>query len=136
PTPRTPSPAAPSPDDLRAAEARRALDQCESASRARRWSDALDRCEEAVRLDSRNAHALTLLGEAAFATDDVRRAIGLLDRAVRLNSRSARAWLALGGARQDAGDRSGAAAAYRRYLELTPEGRRADEIRAVLEGLQ
>lgn len=113
-----------------------ALAACNAASRARDWSLALSRCEEAVRLDSRNANALVLLAEATQNLDDPRRAASLLERAVRLDRRNARAWLNLGVARQELGDRTGALDAYGRFVDLAPNTRRAEEIRTVMETLR
>ncbi|MBK9516486.1 MAG: tetratricopeptide repeat protein [Anaeromyxobacter sp.] len=60
-------------------------------------------------------------------------ALRSLDAALRLDARSAPAWLLRGVIHQGQGRSDAARAAYQRFLELSPTGREAAEVRQILE---
>ena len=56
-------------------------------------------------------------------------------KALAVNPDLADAYVFLGGAEQEAENPEAAKAAYKKYLELAPNGRHARELRAVLDSL-
>jgi len=56
-------------------------------------------------------------------------------KALALDDQQADAYVFLGGAEQAAGHRAAARSAYQRYLQLSPKGRYAADLRAVLGSL-
>lgn len=92
-------------------------------------------CRQEIAQSPRSVEAHLVLGSLLYDAGDLAAALPVLEEAVRLSPRSAHAWLQLGAARQEQGVFDGAREAYVRYLELVPDGRRAAEIRSVLEGL-
>jgi Flp pilus assembly protein TadD len=67
-------------------------------------------------------------GEGSY-TDAAR----LLSEVVKVNDRDERAWLALGMAYQFNGDQDSAFKAYRKYLEIAPNGESAQDVRMLLQ---
>ena len=63
------------------------------------------------------------------------RANELAQKAVALDPRQADAYVIIGGVHQDNGRIPQAKAAYKQYLELSPHGRYADELRSIIGNL-
>jgi Tfp pilus assembly protein PilF len=59
----------------------------------------------------------------------------LATEAAALDPNLADAYVIIGGVHQDNGQTREAKAAYRRYLQLAPQGRYADELRSILNSL-
>ena len=59
----------------------------------------------------------------------------VLERATRADRRNAELLLWLGSAKVDSGDAAGARESFERFLELSPDGDQADEVRRILEEL-
>jgi CheY-like chemotaxis protein len=66
---------------------------------------------------------------------DFRDAVRLLKEIVGVEPNNARAWLALGMGYQSLEKKSLAATAYRKYVELEPKSRTADDVRAIISEL-
>jgi tetratricopeptide (TPR) repeat protein len=96
------------------------------AGRPREAEEAL---RAVLRLDPERVDALVAAGTLALARGDAAEAERLLARATGLAPANADAWFQLARAREAAGDAEGARAAAERFLQLQPEGRRADELR-------
>ena len=92
-------------------------------------------CSAAVQSNPRSPEALTLLAHTELNRGRLAEANLLATKAVALDPKRADAYVIIGGARQDSGQTREARAAYRRYLELAPEGRYADELRSILNNL-
>ncbi len=63
------------------------------------------------------------------------RATQLAQKAVKIDPNLADAYVIIGGVHQDSGQNREAKVAYRRYLQLAPTGRYADELRSIVNGL-
>jgi regulator of sirC expression with transglutaminase-like and TPR domain len=70
------------------------------------------------------------------AEDDYKGAIEDLTKAIDLGGATVEAWATRGSARELLGDRDGAIADFKRFLELGPENPLALEVRGRLEALQ
>jgi Tfp pilus assembly protein PilF len=79
--------------------------------------------------------ALLALGDAYLEADKPRSALQPLESAARLDGQSGRAQLLLGTAYQSLGKNAQARAAFRRYLELEPQGEFARDVRLILANL-
>lgn len=63
------------------------------------------------------------------------RSIQLAQKAVTIDPNLADAYVIIGGVHQDSGQNREAKVAYRRYLQLAPQGRYADELRSIVNRL-
>ena len=59
----------------------------------------------------------------------------LAAKAVAVDPNIADAYVIIGGVNQDSGKNREAKTAYRRYLQLAPQGRYADELRSIVNAL-
>src|SRR5256885_4053491 len=133
PTEAAPSKASPAP--FSADEYARALQEGESLLKRGRYRAAAQELRKAVQIDGKSVPALLALGDALLDADDARSAIAPLHQAAALEPRSGRADLLLGTAYQSAGRKADALKAYRRYLDLEPQGEFAGDVRAILTNL-
>lgn len=76
-----------------------------------------------------------MLAHAELNRGRLSRAGDLADKALALDPGSADAYVIAGGVHQDSGRNREAKAAYRKYLELAPRGRYADELRSIVNSL-
>jgi Tfp pilus assembly protein PilF len=76
-----------------------------------------------------------MLAHAELNRGRLSRAGELAEKALALDPGIADAYVIIGGVHQDSGQNSEAKAAYRRYLQLAPRGRYADELRSIVNGL-
>jgi len=125
------APARPSSAD----EYSRAFQEGESLLKRGRYRAAAQELRKAVQINGKSVPALLALGDALLEADDARSALAPLQQAAALEPRSARAQLLLGTAYQSVGRKADALRAYRRYLDLDPQGEFAGDVRAILTNL-
>jgi tetratricopeptide (TPR) repeat protein len=125
------APSTPSP----ASDFSRQLTDCRSAFTHGRMRDALTDCAAAVATNPSSAEALTMLAHAELNRGRLSQANELATKAVAISPNLADAYVIIGGVHQDSGRNREAKAAYRRYLQLAPHGRYADELRSIVNGL-
>ena len=109
-------------------------DLARKARRHGRNQEALVLVERALDLRE-TAQALTLKAEVLLSLKDTQRALAAVEMAVILSSRHAPAWYIKGHIHRALGQPSKARAAWERFLELDPDGRKADEVLDKLEDL-
>lgn len=105
----------------------RAHDQVEEAAAA---------VEQALALDPSSAWAYRLLSEIRWQQGRQADAIQLLQAGLALDASNPDIHFRLANLLVATGDRAGAIASYRRYLELAPDGSDADAARSRIESLQ
>jgi tetratricopeptide (TPR) repeat protein len=88
----------------------------------------------ALRRDSVTAHLG--LGEAFYELDNLTAALTHLERARVLAPKDPQVYVLLGAAYQSANRKADAVGAYERYLALSPDGKMAHDVRAILRGLK
>jgi Tfp pilus assembly protein PilF len=76
-----------------------------------------------------------MLAHAELNRGRLSQANELATKAVAINANLADAYVIIGGVHQDSGRNREAKAAYRRYLQLAPKGRYADELRSIVNSL-
>jgi tetratricopeptide (TPR) repeat protein len=118
-----------------APEFARQLADCRAAFARNRLRDAAAACGAAVASNPGSADALTMLARTELNRGRLARAGEMATKAVAIDPRQADAYVIIGGVRQEAGQNREAKAAYRRYLQLAPQGRYADELRSIINSL-
>ncbi len=113
----------------------RQLAECRAAFARNRIREALTACTAAVAASPNSAEALTMLAHTELNRGRLARANELAQRAVTIDPNLADAYVIIGGVHQDSGQNRDAKAAYRRYLQLAPHGRYAEELRSIVGGL-
>jgi CheY-like chemotaxis protein len=131
----TPELAAPVQPAAAASDFSRQLASCRTAFARSHWRDALAACTGAVKANPGSAEALTLLAHTELNRGRLGRANELAIRATVIDPDLADAYVIIGGVSQDSGKNHEAKAAYRRYLQLAPRGRYADELRSIINSL-
>jgi CheY-like chemotaxis protein len=126
-----PAPAAAVP----AAATTKTLGDCRTAFNKGRLRDALAACSAVAAANPDSADALVMLAHTQLNLGRGRQALELAQQAATLDPRQADAYVIIGGVQQDDGHPKEAKAAYRRYLELAPKGRYAEDLRAIVGGL-
>ncbi len=111
------------------------MEACRKAYDQRRYKDLLVKCADAFAADSQSADAALLLAKTEFDRGHTAKAADWAQKAIAIDAEQADAYVFLGGAEQAAGHKDAARAAYRRYLQLSPQGRYAADLRAVLASL-
>ena len=111
------------------------LATCRTAFAKNRLREAMAACTAAAAANPRSAEVLTMLAHTELNRGNLERANDLAERAVALDPNLADAYVIIGGVHQDSGQNKEAKAAYRRYLELSPRGRYADELRSIVNRL-
>ena len=114
---------------------RGALVACQTAFARRRAKAVLANCRRAFALDPASAEIAVMLAKTEFDRGRYRPALDWARQALALDDKQADAYVFLGGAEQAAGHRAAARSAYQRYLALSPKGRYAGDVRAVLGSL-
>jgi len=112
-----------------------ALETCRKAFDQHRAKDVLATCPQAIDATPQSAELAVMLARTEFERGRARPALDWAKKAVALDADRAEAYVYLGGAEQAAGRSAAAKAAYRRYLQLAPQGRHAADLRAVLANL-
>jgi hypothetical protein len=108
---------------------------CRKAFDLRRAKDVLATCPRAIDETPQSAELAMMLAKTEFERGRARQALDWAKKAVALDAEHAEAYVYLGGAEQAAGHVAAAKAAYKRYLQLAPQGRHAADLRAVLASL-
>ena len=83
----------------------------------------------------RTGALLALKADVLLSQGKQDEALTAADEAVRVSAGNAEVWLTKGAVHRARGDGAEARAALERYLQLAPQGRRADEVRKILEAL-
>ena len=112
-----------------------AFETCRKAFDQHRAKDVLSTCPQAIDATPQSAELAVMLARTEFERGRARQALDWAKKAVALDAERAEAYVYLGGAEQAAGRAAAAKAAYRRYLQLAPQGRHAADLRAVLANL-
>jgi tetratricopeptide (TPR) repeat protein len=113
----------------------KALEQGEAQLRRGKYRSAISHFQRAVKEKPQAVPALLALGDAFLEADKPRSALPPLELAARLDGQSGRAQLLLGTAYQSLGRNGQALKAYRRYLELEPQGEFSRDVRLILANL-
>ena len=111
------------------------FETCRKAFDQHRAKDVLSTCPQAIDATPQSAELAVILARTEFERGRARQALDWAKKAVALDAERAEAYVYLGGAEQAAGRAAAAKAAYRRYLQLAPQGRHAADLRAVLANL-
>ncbi|HEY4395761.1 MAG TPA: DUF4388 domain-containing protein [Polyangia bacterium] len=111
------------------------LADCRSQFLRNRIRDAATTCAAAVAANPRSADALTMLAHVELNKGRLEHANELAQQSIALDPNQADAYVIIGGVHQDSGRNGQAKIAYRRYLELAPHGRYADELRSIVGSL-
>ena len=111
------------------------FEACRRAYDQRRAKDVLSICAEAFATAPPSAEVAVMLAKTEFDRGRPRQALDWAKRAVAIDVDHADAYVFLGGAEQAAGHSAAARTAYKRYLQLAPQGRYAADLRAVLASL-
>jgi len=111
----------------------RLLAACRQAFTEKRAKDAETACVAAKDANPDSAEACALLGHALFGRKKPREALRWAERAVALDPGNADAYVIIGGVKQAANDTEAARAAYKKYLELAPNGQYAADLRAIVD---
>jgi CheY-like chemotaxis protein len=109
------------------------LAACRQAFTENRVKDAETACVAAKDANPDSPEACALLGHALFSRKKRREALQWAERAVALDPRRADAYVIIGGVKQAANETEAAKAAYKKYLELAPDGQYASDLRAIVD---
>jgi CheY-like chemotaxis protein len=111
------------------------LSACRQAFTEKRARDAEIACIAAKDANPDSPEACALLGHALFNRKKRREALQWAERAVELDPKHADAYVIIGGVKQAADDIAAAKVAYKKYLELAPNGQYAADLRAIVDSL-
>jgi DNA-binding response OmpR family regulator len=111
------------------------LAACRQAFTEKRAKDAETACIASKDANPDSAEACALLGHALFNRKKKREALQWAERAVELDAKQADAYVIVGSVKQAADDAAAAKAAYKKYLELAPNGQYAADLRAIVDSL-
>ncbi len=140
PTPEQPAPAErdepPALDEQPAAHPEDRLAQAERFYRLGRTEDAASALADVLAREPGNARALVLRSNMLIEQRRLDEALEAAKASVDADPAFADGHLALGVIQQERGDRASAAAAYKRYLDLAPDGLYAHSIRRQLTRLE
>jgi len=114
---------------------RAAMSACKKAFDQRRGKEILSTCADAFASDPRAVDAAVMIAKTEFDRGRLVQALDWAKKAIAIDAERADAYVFLGGAEQAAGRGAAAKAAYKRYLQLSPQGRYAADLRAVLTTL-
>jgi hypothetical protein len=130
-----PSPSLPATGAVAANPQVDAFEVCRKAFDQHHAKEVLATCPKAMGSTPQSAELAVMLAKTEFEHGRARQALEWAKKAVALDADRADAYVYLGGAEQAAGRSAAAKAAYRRYLQLAPQGRYAADLRAVLANL-
>ena len=108
---------------------------CRQAYNRHRTKDVVLACARAFERDGESAEIAVMMAKTEFDRGHSRQALDWASKAIALDENRADAYVFLGGAEQAAGHAAVAKTAYKRYLQLAPQGRYAADLRAVLGSL-
>ncbi|MBN8232645.1 protein kinase [Corallococcus macrosporus] len=86
-------------------------------------------------MQAKTGLAIALANSSSTSDAGYREAAKLLQDVVKAEPKNAKAWFWLGSSLQFSGDQTRAAEAYKKYLLLEPTGNSAEEVRALLKGM-
>ena len=130
-----PSPSLPATGAVAANPQVDAFEACRKAFDRHRAKDVLATCPKAIDETPQSAELAVMLAKTEFEHGRSRQALDWAKKAVALDADRADAYVYLGGAEQASGRAAAAKAAYKRYLQLAPQGRYAADLRAVLTSM-
>jgi tetratricopeptide (TPR) repeat protein len=111
------------------------LRTCRDALNRDNGRHALEPCRAATAAAPRSATAVIMLAQANYLVGRRQDTLQLARRAVAIDPKLPDAYLLIGSVEHSAGHPRDARAAYESYLRLSPRGRHAAEVRAVLRTL-
>ncbi len=111
------------------------LAKCRAAHGKAKYQAVLSTCGPVAAADPNSAEVALMLAHAEFERGRAVQALDWAKKVVVLDPAQADAYVYMGGAEQVAGRLKAARDAYRKYLELAPEGRYADDLRVILKSL-
>jgi hypothetical protein len=111
------------------------LATCRTQFLRSRYRDAAASCAAALEANPSSADALTMMAHVELNRGRLGRANELAQKAIAIDPNQADAYVIIGGVHQDSGRNAEAKVAYRRYLQLAPHGRYADELRSIVGSL-
>jgi len=111
------------------------LATCRSQFLRDRIRDAATTCAAALEANPGSADALTMMAHVELNRGHLGRANELAQKSISIDPSQADAYVIIGGVHQDSGRNAQAKVAYRRYLQLAPHGRYADEVRSIVGSL-
>jgi len=109
-----------------------ALDACKQAFANHRGKDVLGSCGRAFAESLSSAEVAVMLAKTEFDRGRTRQASLWARKALALDEGQADAYVFLGSAEQASGHAAAGKAAFQRYLQLSPKGRYAADLRAIL----
>jgi hypothetical protein len=112
-----------------------AFESCKKAFDQHRGKEILSRCTDAFAANPQSADAPVMLAQTEFDRGRITQALDWAKKAIAIDAERADAYVFLGSAEQASGHKAAARAAYKRYLQLSPQGRYAADLRAVLASL-
>ena len=142
-----PAPAAPQSDESEASPPRAAagtlppetnspaIAACKRAFDQHGGKAVLAECGRAFAADPQSAEIAVMLAKTEFDRGHFRPALDWARKALALDQNQADAYVFVGGAEQAAGHLAAARTAYKHYLQLSPKGRYATDLRRVLGSL-
>jgi len=111
------------------------LATCRSQFLRDRLREAATTCAAALEANPGSADALTMMAHVELNRGHLGRANELAQKAIAIDPNQADAYVIMGGVHQDSGRNAQAKVSYRRYLQLAPHGRYADEVRSIVGSL-
>ncbi len=101
-----------------------------------KYGQAVKRFERALELTPTAKTTLVAYTKSLLEVNRLRDALAAAEKAAQVDPKNAEVFLLLGNARQDLKSNAGAIKAYERYLELSPKGKFATEVKQVIKGLK
>jgi Tfp pilus assembly protein PilF len=89
-------------------------------------------CAAALQTNPGSADAMTMMAHVELNRGHLERASELAQKAIAVDPNQADAYVIMGGVHQDSGRNAQAKISYRRYLQLAPHGRYAEELRSIV----
>jgi len=112
-----------------------AFDACKKAYDQHRAKGVVSACAQAFASGPPSAEVAVMLAKTEFERGRPGPASNWATKAIAIDANRADAYVFLGSAEQSFGHKAAAKAAYQRYLQLSPHGRYAADLRAVLGSL-
>ena len=111
------------------------MKSADAAGRRGDFTKAVKEYKSALGIKPNSVAANLGLGNAYYELDKNQDALTHLEKAKSLAPRDAQVYVLLGAVYQSAGRKNDAVDAYKRYLELAPNGKFAKEVDGILKGL-
>ncbi|MCG5054037.1 MAG: response regulator [Myxococcales bacterium] len=123
------------PEASSVSETEAALEACRKAYGRERYKPIMTACRKALSLRPDDARLMVMLAHAELDRGHSGAALRWARKAVAADPKIADAYVFIGEVEQEGGNKDGARAAYRRYLELEPNGRYARDLRVIVQNL-